>query len=71
MKTAGYVCEIISVRSIFVVVTGAIYSLAKVGEIILKLPQAIVFTIFISYTIWITVNIAIESIAKNIPRARS
>ena len=69
MKTASYVVDTMSLRTTTVAATGIFYSLAKVGEVILKLPQAIALTLLMGYTIWIMFNVAMDSVVNSATRA--
>ena len=60
--------DTISLRSTFVATTGVLYSLAKVGEFVLKLPQTIGATVLLAYGAWLALNIAVEAFQTSILR---
>ena len=66
MKFTNYMVETITLRSTFVAATGGVYSLAKVGETLLRLPKAIVLTMLASYAIWFIGSVAIDSVLSQV-----
>jgi len=53
-------------RTTFVATTGVLYSLAKVSEFVLKLPQTIGASLLLVYGVWLAWNVVIESIHSNV-----
>lgn len=65
-RTCRYIYEKITLRSTVFTATGAIYGVAKIGEVLLKVPQFIAFSILMTYGFWFVYSAATEVVLTKI-----